>query len=335
MLIEEQNGNFAKPVFHIGPQSYPELLELYPEAAIYHYYLGHCTINKPFLSVLRQENTPSMILVVKGDAILWFDNGKVESTIPGHRAIHLVMLLFSLSYFGALDKIYLDLSTNAINIDLPTVYESDPVTKQIVYKLKRPEYIDDYYMQYEITSQTLDLFNVAYCTEFRFNNKLWHKSTEDDFMILYLFNPSEHVWQIYRPYAENREAPNKLKKHRPFNMDDVLMGFCQLPDYCPIIGITTSYKDVMTNVECGIPSVCRSGEKNIIKPFQIETLRQRCDKLVYFGDNDSTGLAIQEEYRRLYNIETWCPPEYKDQSDFVFHNSKIKLINLFKLKNYV
>ena len=113
------------------------------------------------------------------------------------------------------------------------------------------------------------------------------------------------------------------------------MGYSQLPDYCPIIGITTSYKDVMTNVECEVPSVCRSGEKNIIKPFQIETLRQRCDKLVYFGDNDATGLAIQEEYKRLYNIETWSPPEYKDQSDFVFHNSKSKLINLFKQKNYV
>jgi hypothetical protein len=321
-------------MFHVGPQSYAELLELYSEAAIYHFYLGHCNINKPFLSVLRPEKTPSMILSVRGDAILWFDNGKVESAIPGHRAIHLVMLLFSLSYYSALDKIYLDISTNE-HIDLPTIYKSDPITKQIVYKLKRPKFIDDYFMQYEITSHTLDLYNVGYCTEFRFNNKLWHKSTEEDFMILYLFNASEHVWQIYRPYAENRETPNKLKKHRPFNMDDVLMGYSQLPDYCPIIGITTSYKDVMTNVECGIPSICRSGEKNIIKPFQIETLRQRCDKIVYFGDNDETGLAIQEEYRRLYNIETWSPPEYKDQSDFVFHNSKLKLINLFKQKNYV
>lgn len=322
-------------MFHIGPQSYPELLELYHEAAIYQFYLGHCIINKPFLSVLRAEKTPSMILVVKGDAILWFDNGRVESSIPGHRAIHLVMLLFNLSYYNALDKIYLDISTSNINLDLPIYYDPEPVTKQIIYKLRRPEFIDAYYMPYEITPQTLDLFNVGYCTEFRFNNRLWHKSTEDDFMILYLFNPSEHVWQIYRPYAENKENPNKLKKHRPFNMDDVLMGYSQLPDYCRIIGITTSYKDVMTNYECGIPSVCRSGEKNIIKPFQIETLRQRCDKLVYFGDNDETGLLIQDEYKRLYNIETWCPPEYKDQSDFVFNYSKTKLINLFKQKNYV
>lgn len=320
-------------------QSYDELINLFPEESIYYKYLGHCTLNKHFCSVIPErikekggvETTPSMMLKYKNNHILWKDFGLPDQ--KGSKVVHLVMYLLEhkLDYYATLQHIYDDMLSG--DVIIPYVSKRiHEVTKQIKYKLKLQQCQIDYYNQYGISRETLKLFNVAYATELSFDGKLWHRSTETDFMNLFLFNEEEHVWHINRPFADiDTGTISQNKKHRPNNMEDVIMGYCHLPKRAEVMGITKSYKDIMLNYECGIPSVGKYGEWMILGEDIIAILKKRCKRLIYFGDNDSTGEKVKQIYREKYGIETWSPPDQKDQSDFVKkrNGDKTELIQLF------
>jgi len=304
-------------MFRLNPQSYEDLLSLYNEETIYNYYLGHCILDKHFYSVFRQEKTPSMMLKVKGGVIRWYDFGRSKNEVSGSRAINLIMDLHGLTYYEALDKMYEDLEEGKpqeIIVNRKEVF----LSKQIKFQESRPQYVDNYFKLYNITPETLDLFNVWYCTQFRFNNKLWHKSNEIDFMAIYMFSIEFHAWQIIRPYAgvtDTNKLIDKKKKFRPNNMEDVIMGFKQLPKHCPVIIIKKAYKEVLVAHECKIPAVCKVGENRILEPFEIDILRSKCDHLIYLGDNDKTGKNMQEQYKRLKIPAYECPGPEKDPSD--------------------
>lgn len=307
-------------MFGFRPQSYEELLEHFNEETIYNHYLGHCKLDEHFNSVLHAEKTPSMILTYRNGAIRWYDFGKISHKVAGSRAVHLVMELAEgrLNYWEAIEKIYQDLTEgNTQVIKIPLV-EKESVSKQIIYKpLKfKEEFIIRFFKQFCISRDTLDLFNVHQCTELSFNGKLWHKTNETDFMILYLFNSIEHVWQLYRPYAEIHTGTiDKKKKFRPNNMEDVIMGYAQLPPHSPIIAVTKAYKEVMLGHEMKLPSVCKVGERTLLEPYQLESLRQRCDHLIYIGDNDPTGRTVQAAYKELGLTPFEIKGEDKDPTD--------------------
>lgn len=311
--------------YGIAPQSYSELLEIIPEHDIYKFYLGHCTLNTHFKSVFRGERTASMCLFLKDNKILWKDFGKLNIENKGHRAVHLVMYLEGIGYQEALSKIWEDITQNnsytKSSFDLHT---NENVTKQIKFKYRLPSYILDFYAKGGITKETLTLFNVYYCTEFRFNEKLWHKSIEQDWMAIYMFSTTYNTWQVYRPFAEYPEI-NKRKRFRLNNSSDLIMGYAQLPKFSPTILINKSYKDVLTVYEVGFPSVCRPGELDIMEPYQIASLKQRCNELIFVGDNDETGKTVQKAYKEKYGIRSIQYPIEKDSFEFSENRGKKEL----------
>ena len=324
-------------------QSYQELIEIFPEEAIYYKYLGHCNLNKHFISIIpiriaekgQAESTPSMMLKYKNGSIRWYDYGLPDQ--KGNTIVHLVMYLKDITnYYQAIEIIYNDMLSG--DVFVPQISKSKlPLTKQIKYLLKLKPCQIEYYKQYGISEATLNKFNVYYAIELLMNGKLWHKSTPEDFMNLYLFNADTHCWHINRPYADIISGQiDKSKKHRPNNMEDVIMGYSQLPKYSPVIAITKAYKDIMLLDECGFPSVCKYGEWMIFDDFIINVLKKRCDHLIYIGDNDSTGNRVMTIYKDKYNLPVWSTPIEKDPSDFVKANNadKTPLIELLNnLKN--
>lgn len=319
-------------MYGIYPPTYSELLKLFPEESIYAFYLGHCIIGKHFLSHFRGENTESMILSFKDDKIYWKDFGKADGINHG-RALDLVRALFNLDYQGALKKIFEDLSSSDIYIPIVDKKETSPLTKQIKYKKILPKYILDFYAEGGVSKETLELFNTYHCTEFRFNNTLWHKSVKEDWMVVYMFSPEYSSWQVYRPFADFPHI-NKKKKFRLNNTQDVISGYRELPPYSDIIIITKSNKDKMVNYEIGYPSVTNINETDIMESYQIAALKRKCKHLVYIGDNDAPGKAVQKMYSALYGIPTFEFDTQKDPFDFVKKNGKQELIyyykNLFK-----
>lgn len=319
-------------------QSYEELISIYPEEAIYYRLLGHCDLDKHFCSVIPErieekghiESTPSMRLSYYNGHIRWKDFGYLGKS---GNVIQLAMLLFNKpnAYFEVLQDVF-ELMQGSIVYTPPINIRRHAIVQQIKYKPILQSFQVDYYKLFGISKETLKFYNTVYATEFLYENNLWHKSNPIDFMNLYLFNPAENVWHINRPYADIEKGQiNPNNKHRPHNMKDILMGYKQLPKNADCMGITKSYKDVMLNYECGIPSICLYGEHMIIPEYIISLLKSRCKKLIYFGDNDSTGLKVQQIYKERYHLDVWSPPKEKDQTDFVkSHNGdKSELIKLF------
>ena len=326
-------------------QSYRELLTIFPEEAIYYHYLGHCKIGQKFLSVIPQrlaakgrvESDPSMMLKMYPDKILWFDFGLPDQI--GYTVVHLVMYLYNLQYdyHTTLSKIYEDMVNGPMYIPTITFKQGYELSSQIKYRKKLLPAQLEYYKRFHIKASTLDQYNVMQATELKYNGILWHKSTPEDFMNLFMFSEEYHCWHLNRPYAEiNKGVVNKNKKHRPNNMFEVIMGCSQLPKNGNLCLITKAYKEVMLLSQEIAPAVCKYAERIIMNDQEITVLKNRFKYLVNWGDNDSTGHEVAKIYKERYNIPSIFTPNEKDPTDFAekyglqeLHLVKTQFLNQF------
>lgn len=298
--------------------SYKDLVSKIPEAQIYEHYLqSSITFNKAYLSPIKREDgsyekTPSLRLRVIKDSIKWKDYGLGIYGSP----VDLVMKMYNIAYFPALNKIYdeikNDIKPELFQLNTQTHYT---VVTHLKYTKQFKEYHLNYYMKGHITKYLLDKFNVAVGKELVQNGRTWHKDNEVDPMFAYLFSPKNNVWSTYRPYA-----PDKTLKHKTNNIVQVIFGIKQLPDTGPHCLITSSMKDILQNAVINIPAVANYGETNILPDeIVLSNLKKRFPVIGVLLNNDAAGFNALLKYIEYYNLYPIIIPQDlpKDPFDIV------------------
>ncbi|HMT02450.1 MAG TPA: hypothetical protein PKD00_03955 [Burkholderiales bacterium] len=184
---------------------------------------------------------------------------------------------------------------------------SEKQYSKITYERYEDFLDNDYFFDYHITRDTLNLFNVFAC------HKVWvenNGSTEifrwSDKQPLYIYEKDLALKKrkMYRPLSP------KNKKWRSNN--DLLEGFTGDTD--ELVVRTSSLKDSMVLHECGVLADNPSCENVIAK---------KRNNMILLYDNDTPGKALSAKHSEYYDCPYILMPEVtyqdkklKDPSDF-------------------
>lgn len=208
------------------------------------------------------------------------------------------------------------ISAPIINFDYHNADKQVKNYSTIVYQRYEDFADNDYFFDFGITKQTLNLFGVIPV------HKVWVKnnnhvevftSTEKEPIYVYTFKENESDYKVYRPKS-------KIEKKWRSNCKR-LQGYTEDTD--DLVIRTSSLKDVMVLHECGFISDAAHCENALDKPRK---------NMVLLYDNDNAGKRLALKHSQEYNCKYFFMPDspnLKDPSDFS------KAFGLEFVKNYV
>lgn len=276
-----------------------ELNKYISDEEIFTFYFKEFDLNTLYLSPFRKENNPSFIISYYNDKLVYRDFG-ISNRPSG--SIDFVCNLFNITYYEALNKIYKEVLNNKPYVK---TYDRKTISH---YHLKYNELHSwqlNYWKKGNISKNTLDLFQVKWCNELWFEQRLWSKGSKSNLMYYYNHNtvPYEDSWTVYRPLAESS------KKFRKHNIDGKIMGLEYLPENGDILVITKSYKDIMCLYEIGISAIAPHNENIPIPKEIIDNLKTRFKKIYVNYDNDTTGVNSSIKFTTEYKLNYWNIPK--------------------------
>ena len=189
----------------------------------------------------------------------------------------------------------------------------------------------EYWMQYGISLQTLQFFNVKACSHVYLNKGDKHyvfeyKNSNPLYSYKFFKNNTEYL-KIYNPYSLTKEG-----KWLSNVGSDCLQGYDQLPETGDLLIITKSLKDVLCFYEIDISAVGLQAETNKMSKKSFDELSKRFKRLVLLLDNDDQGYNSTCEFLLTYDIEFFFIPNEKDISDYIKKYSLEKAKKLIKKK---
>jgi hypothetical protein len=315
-----------------------DLLKYTTQEEIYSFYLGE-SVNSlgVFHSPLREDNIPSFALYFHKnyrDTLMFKD----FATNDCGDFVVLVMKIFNLGYYDALNKIAFDLGLSSFNLEVNKQLKN--YTK-IIHKEKvdlgikvREWMVKDkiYWSSYGIKKSTLVKFKVFPISHIFYNDVAVKAS---DLAYAYIEEKDNRIsYKIYQPL----EA--KIKKWINNADYTVHQGYMELPQQGELLIITKSLKDVMSIYDClGINTVGLQSESVMMKNSVMEEYKRRFKKVICLFDNDEAGKKLSLNFTNTYGIpHIFVPqlPNVTDFSDLVKHIGVLKAVETFKkIINYV
>ena len=280
-------------------------------------------ISNPFLP--EKQKTPSFNIFDAG-ANEW--RYKDFATDDSGDCFDLVMKLFNLSFPESLEKInsdlylLLDSDTRPNRVRVP----SKPVRANFSIKdrsFSQPEL--NYWLQYGITEETLQKFNVKALLEFHTLNKEGQNYTVKSNSVKFIFAYDNIDWvKIYKPKDEKQFRFQYLGIKAP----DFIFGWNQLPEKGESVFITGGEKDVMSLFSKGFPAIALNSETASLNKHISDDLKTRFTKVIILYDNDETGLKQSERLAIEHNLNRLILPEIsnngKDISDYFASSATIE-----------
>jgi hypothetical protein len=286
------------------------------------YCLGFEQVGKAFKSPLRNDDKhPSAFIIYYNGDLLFKDFGK-----GSYRAISFVMEYFKLSYTEALQKLNADFDLGlgglkSLKKGLGTHFinklefrEKEPS----IITIKRKEFNNDdidYWNQYYITLQTLQLFNVFSISNFAINDYLYF-SEKLSYSYDYYWENSIFRRKIYQPLSFNKWYSNG---------GAIVQGEGMLPKEGELLIITSSLKDVMTLYELGYIAIAPTSETSFVPDKYFLKQNTRFKRIILFMDSDKTGIEANIRLSEKWNLSYIIIPEgynSKDISDLVKNYNK-------------
>lgn len=183
-----------------------------------------------------------------------------------------------------------------------------------------------FWKRFEISLDTLKLYNVKPLSMVLINNKISYIYSESD--PAYSYEIQSYNYKIYFPFRQS---------NRFLSNTSYIQGYRQLPKVGDHVVITKSMKDVMSLYEYGINACATQAESVIIKEDFYNHLKTRFDSIYILYDNDFPGkrgtLKTIKQYPDIIPLQ--IPDRLsKDFSGFVenYGNQEtIDLINYTKL----
>lgn len=288
--------------FEFTPEITKEFLQSkYSDETYFEYYLGFQVTKKLFTSVLRTDNNPTCSFYRNrvGD-LIYKDFGTGDS----YNFIGLVMAMFNLSYYQALNKIAVDFGfikcehivTQKVEIKESTnkIDDSGPTYIQVTKKSFSKEELD-WWLKFGIEEPLLNKYNVYSCEHIFINGRLSISSTPSNFIFGYYFGTDNgrELWKIYMPLRKKFRFLNNLSVK-------ILQGYEQLPQSGPLLIITKSTKDCIVLNRLGIPAVAPNSETIIIDQETMNEFHQRFKYIVFYWDRDYAGVTNLQKIRKVY-----------------------------------
>ena len=308
------------------------LLQHVTDYDVFRYYLGNFTIGKAFNSPLRNDTHASFNIGYNAVTNRLYCNDYI---LGGGNFIMYVMYRYNLSYREACNKIVLDLGLedhfHLFSVDKEVPREQKKFTKisaDEIQKFKKEthlsakvrewqEYDIEFWKQYGITQQTLNLYNVVPVEYSMLGDKIFKLDKHAYAFIEY--KDGEKTLTIYQPYSNTQKW---TKNHDA----STWYGWTQLPEKGEKLIITKSRKDIMSIYELtGVPATGLQNEKILPKPQVLEELKKRFDIIYVLYDNDfdkpvNWGREFGEKFSNecgLFQLEIPTKFESKDFSDLV------------------
>lgn len=245
-------------------------------------------------------------------------------------AFTFVMELFKLTFSQALNKIVKDfnlpLGNNTLNVTntaQPSTIIVEPTIKERVSYVANTKSFTikelQYWLDYGISKELLEQYNVYSCSTIFKNKTLSFISTELQPIFIYYF-PKTGNMKIYRPFSDK-----KGKWRGNIESEKDVQGMDQLPEKGSLLIITKSLKDVMTLRALGYLAIAPHGETNHLSKSFISHLQSRFDKIVTLYDRDITGMLSARKIWQEYKIPgVFIPKKYQ------FPNKTKDISDLYK-----
>ena len=195
----------------------------------------------------------------------------------------------------------------------------------VIYGLKYREYELTYFETNFLFTEAFLLENNYYpCRQLYFNEQVLWKSTEKKPTYVYIEDPESNVFQAYRPYNP------KGQKHFSWNTNRLILGKKELKHNIYMLFVK-SVKDYLVLTWLGYQCVFYAGEKIIPTIEETKEFKIIFKYLLYYGDNDETGLSVIEQYKIL-GFHAFCNPidKPKDPSDWAMIDKYEPLIKFLK-----
>ncbi len=262
------------------------------------------------------ERTPSMCLYV--DKAYNIDGTQAKqyvykdfSTGKFGNKIHLVKYLFNLSFSNAVEKLINDYNSYVKNEQ----FDKLTFVKQSKWKLdfaKTRQWNNsdaNYWLQYNIGSSMLNSYNVRPIEYYNLVQEEQIFKVTGQNMYGY-FDKNKELYKIYRPLSN---------KYKFFKVKNYLQGLDQLTYNKPYLVICSSLKDSMSLKSIGynVDVISPDSENTIIKPYVINNLVLKYQKVITLFDNDAAGINAVKKYKETYNINGIVSPLSKDISDAI------------------
>lgn len=295
------------------------------QVSMFEFYLGY-SINttKHYKSPFSNDSTPSFKFKVGNNYKLTW---KCFSTGKGGDLINLVSELYNLSFKDSINKIahdyfkfnqnskverinlYDNLKNSNININL------DPTKIEVILFDKEPISFIEYWKQFYIEKNLLDLYDIKACKEVWINDNLYSGYTDKNIVIRYLVNSK---YKIYKPFEK------KEFKWRTTFDSKCIFGFKQLDYSLDTIIISKSSKDVVVWRLLGYNAITLPAESSRLWKELVEWLYSKFKYVISILDNDQAGVKAMVKYKEDWNIPFIILPdlgiEYqcKDLAEIIF-----------------
>lgn len=260
------------------------------------------------------ERTPSMYIFLDKKSMEYkfkdFSTGKYGSKVD------LVKELFDLNYSKAVFKIIEDYNEYVLKNG---IYEQGDYKEQTKWKIghchTRPwnETDRDFWLQFGIGTTILFEYRVKPLLYYGMSKE--NKTGYDNIQIkgkqLYgYYNKNKMVYKIYQPLN---------KKYKFIKISHYIQGIDQLLYKQPYLIICSSLKDAMTlrHFNYNVEVIAPDSENTMIKPYIIENLKQKYNKIITLFDNDDAGRNAIARYDQVYGIPGAFLNMSKDLSDAV------------------
>ena len=314
------------------------LLSKHSEEVYMEHYLGIPVKKGLFRSPLRKDSNPtcSFYRNSKGELIFKDFSGDFYGNF-----INVVMRMFNLSYYSAMNKIAADFNltndtVSAVKQEIvePPKFESSGPSKIQVETQPFTAAELNWWKDFGITPEILKKYKVFSCEHIFLNDSIIGESSSKCPIYGYYGNKMNklELWRIYYPF--NRKRGIRFLTNWPAKK---IQGFEQLPDTGNLLVITKSMKDVMCLSSLGINAIAPNSENLFISDSVLEQLKQRFKIIIVLYDNDLAGLDNMREIKEKHPdlIYSWIPRKYnaKDISDFYKKYGKDKTVEF--LKEYI
>lgn len=315
------------------------ILNKITEWDIFRYYIKtSIQLKTLFCSELREDNNPTCSIIKMPSGMYLYRDFSTGQKLD---CFSYVQEKYRCNFIEALTIILNDFQ---LGLHTKIVVNNSMGFKPVLYKQTEVKNIDikievkrrpftykdlEYWNIYEITQETLKLFNVSSLEWYRIIKEYSPTfKTEPDKLVFCYDSYITAKRKIYRPLHP------KGYKWYSNTEDNILWGVKQLNLSKPeLLFITSSYKDVMALYECGYQSVCTNSETTILSKKQYNYLVGLGFKPIAYMNNDEAGIESNVKYEKLYNIKSICNPigEPKDPSDYIKEYGKFKYKKELKL----
>lgn len=325
---------------HVNITSKEELYKYVSQEEIMYHYYGDFKVNSHNKCPFSIEKNPSFHIHYYENELRWcrfgmFDNHSFD-------VVNLVMKLYDLNFYQALNKIYQEIYLNQNRVSkskLKKIRKKKFVEKQelkVIYTKQWTDPAMEYWRDYHITDSGLLVKHDIYPLKEAWHGPfLFHRYTKEEPFYIYIHDIAKKSFTTYLPISHKDD--NIDRRFRKNNTAGHVMGLdnCKGGD----VGfITSSMKDIVVLDLIGFDSIAPHTESGWNYKEFLEALAymKKKYKYVYTAfDNDETGIRESDKIARAFKLNKWFAPSLpfvSDPSDFIKISGEDDLLNSIKEK---